>query len=129
LIDLFGVVTTGSPAAVFIPSGPTRAAVIPAWAALPGALTVPVAAVTRFTVEETVIVAAAPVPVAAPARVPELPRTPVVVGKRGHRLGLSDARRANAGKSKTRDDGSRSCDSFDVYHTFFVPPGAVQLNL
>ncbi|MDT7762667.1 MAG: hypothetical protein QOC63_2087, partial [Mycobacterium sp.] len=64
-----------------------------------------------------------------PARVPELPRTPVVVGERGHRLGLSDARRAHAGKSKTRDDGSRDCDSFDVYHSFLVPPGAVQLNL
>jgi hypothetical protein len=122
------VVTTGSPAAVFIPTGPAWAAVARA-AALPGAVAVPVAAVTRFTVEEAVIVAAAPFPVVAPARVPELPRTPVVIGQRGHRLGLSDARRANAGKSKTRDDGSRSCDSFDVYHSFFVPPAGAQLNV
>ena len=96
---------------------------------MPRAHTVPVSAVMRFAVEVVVVVAAAPVPVVAPRWVEPLSGTPVVIGQRGHRLGLSDARRANAGKSKTRDDGSRSCDSFDVYHLFFVPPGAVQLNL
>ena len=135
--------TTGLPAVVVSPTGaagamvipawavvvPTRAAVIPTGTALPGALTMPVALVAGFTVEVAVIVAAAPVPVASPARVPELSRTPVIVRERGHRLGLSDARRANAGKSKTRDDGSRSCDSFDVYHSLFVPPETMQLNL
>jgi hypothetical protein len=115
-------------AAVVVPTGATVVVPAAVVVVVPIALTVPVIPVVRFAVEVEVIVATAPVEVVTPARVPELPGTPVVVRKRGHRLGLSDARRANAGKSKTRDDGSRSCDLFDVYHSFLVPLGAVQPN-
>jgi hypothetical protein len=121
------VVTTGSVMT------PTRAAgVVPGtWAAAivaPLARTMPVIPIVGFAVEVEVVVATAPVEVVTPARVPPLSRTPVIVRHRSHRLGFCDARRAHASKSKTGGDGSRSCDSFDVFHPFLVPPGAVQLN-
>jgi hypothetical protein len=121
------VVTTGSVVTPTRAAGsivPTRAAAIVA----PLARTVPVIPIVGFAVVVEVVVATAPVEVVTPARVPPLSRTPVVVRHRSHRLGLGDARRTHANKSKTGGDGSRSCDSFDVYHPFLVPPGALQLN-
>jgi hypothetical protein len=123
------VVPAGAAWTVVVPAGATRA-VVPARAVpVPGALSVPVAAVAGLTVEEAVVVAAVPTPVEAPCRVPPLPGTPVVVRHGCHRHGLDDARRAHAGKSKTRGNGGRSCDSFDVYHVSLVPPGAIQPNV
>jgi hypothetical protein len=82
---------------------------------------VPVPLVVRLTVEEAVVVAAAPVPVVAPSRVEELAGTPVVVGKRSGRLSLGHARCADAGKTQCRGDSSRGCDSFQC-HGPVVPP-------
>ena len=84
---------------------------------MPRAIAVPVALVVRFTVEVEVVVAAAPVPVVTPARVPELPRTPVVIGQRGARLGFGQARGADTGKTQARGDGGGSCDSFHLHGT------------
>jgi hypothetical protein len=81
---------------------------------------VPVPLVMRFAVEEVVVVTAACVPVGTPRRVVPLARAPVVVGKRSGRLGLGHARSADAGKSQTRGDSSRGCDSFQC-HAAFVP--------
>jgi hypothetical protein len=82
---------------------------------------VPVPLVVRLTVEEAVVVAAALVPVVTPARVEELAGTPVIVGQRSARLSLDDACCADAGKTKSRGDSSRGCDSFQC-HASVVPP-------
>ncbi len=81
----------------------------------PGPISVPVPLVVRLTVEEAVVVAAAPVPVVAPSRVEELAGTPVVVGKRSGRLSLGHARCADAGKTQSRSESSRGCDSFQCH--------------
>jgi hypothetical protein len=99
--------------ATVIPAGATRAAVL-----APIAGTVPVIPVVRVAVTIEIVVAAAPVPVVTPARVPELTRAPVVIrhrsGRPGKRLGY--ARRAQTGKSKSCSEGRRGCNSFDVFH-------------
>jgi hypothetical protein len=81
----------------------------------------PVPLVVRLTVEEAVVVAAALVPVMAPARVEELAGTPMVVGMRTGRLGLGHARCADAGKTQSHGDSSRGRDSFQC-HAPVVPP-------
>src|SRR5271163_694555 len=84
---------------------------------MPGAHTVPVAAVMRFAVEVVVVVTAAHVPVVAPRWVEPLSGTPVVIGQRGGRLGFGQARRADTGKTQARGDGGRGCDSFQIHGT------------
>ena len=111
---------------------PARAAGSPTVVGVPVAVAVPVIVVTGLAVVVAVVVAATPVPVVTPTRVPPLARAPVVVGHRpggaGERPG--NARRAQTSKSKTRGEGSRGCDSFDVFHTFLVPrkPGRPNIS-
>jgi hypothetical protein len=131
------------PALVAVPAGATRTAVVvvpartagtartPAVVRVPVAVAEPVVLVAGLAVLVAVVVAAAPVPDVAPAGVPELARAPVVVGHRPGRPGecLSDARHAHTSKSKTRGDGSRGCNSFDVFHLVSVPRKPDRLNL
>jgi len=78
-----------------VPALPVWVPALPVWVALPvlvpGAI-VPVALVAGFTVEPVVVVAAAPVPVVAPPRIPPLAGAPVII-REGRRLGLGDGSR------------------------------------
>jgi hypothetical protein len=56
---------------------------------------VPMPLVVWLTVEEVVVVAAAPIPVVAPRRVKKLTGAPVIVGNRGRRLGVGHACRSD----------------------------------
>jgi hypothetical protein len=128
------VVPTRTAGATVIPAGatviPAGATVIPAGAAvrMPAAGAVPVAPVVRLAVEVVVVMAAVSTPVGAPARVPELAGAPVIVGHRPG-IGLGDARRAQTSKSQTCGEGSRGCDSFDVFHRVLVPRKAGRPNI
>jgi hypothetical protein len=126
-------VAAGLPAGV-TPTGTTRTARTPTrttraiW--VPFTLAVPVVPVTCLAVIVEIVVAAVPVPVVAPARVIELAGAPVIIGHRPG-IGLSDARRAQTSKSQTCSEGSRGCNSFDVFHRALVPrkPGRPNISL
>jgi hypothetical protein len=123
-VDSLPGVRAGLPAARAAPAPTTRVVPVPArttpavW--VPFALAVPVVPVMWLAVEVEIVVAATPIEVVTPARVPELARAPVIVGERPG-IGLSDARRAQTSKSQTCGEGSRGCDSFDVFHLVLVP--------
>ena len=97
---------------------------------VPLALAVPVVPVTWLAVIVEIVVAATPIVVVTPARVPELAGAPVIVGHRPG-ISLSNARRTQTSKSQTCGEGSRGCDSFDVFHFVLVPrkPGRPNISL
>ena len=64
---------------------------------VPRAVAVPMALVMRLAVEVEIVMGTAPVPVVTPARVPELTRTPLIVGERPGD-GLGDTRRTQTGE-------------------------------
>jgi hypothetical protein len=77
---------------------------LPVLVALPafvvGAI-VPVATVAVITVVKVVVVAATPVPVAAPPWIPPLAGAPVISRRRSYGLGLGDCRRPQTCESQT----------------------------
>lgn len=81
----------------------------------------PVALIVRLTVEEIVVVTATLIPVVTPGRVEELARTPVVVGKRSGGQRLGHACCADAGKTQSRGDCGRGCDSFQCHGPVVTP--------
>ena len=120
------ILVAGVPALPVVAGVPALPVLVTLPVLVPGAI-VPVALVAGFTVVPVVVVAAAPVPVAAPPWIPPLAGAPVIIRER-RGLGLGDASRPKPASPKpavitTVDAATRAM--------FFMPeavPASVRTN-